>query len=299
MKTISAMLTLNHVDKHFLLVEQMSDRNARAHYITALPQKEGTTIMAFMNRAVSKRGEVPPSKAIQGLPRVGYYPPLVATLAATLFVFLVVLALTVIAIGNTAASFDQSKASGDTDNGGGAFFCGALAIVGAVASIYFLLAVVKGVRDLVTPIHYTRGPLADKRVIGGRFVGNWIGVTRSYAGPDLETASAVTDEQAAASADRSRIVQTRNPPPARPSERRRGGYLSADRLSSTLVTDVKAGAAVPPGQRAIFRLDPSAYETLTPGEEVLVAHSRFLEHIYYIAHLRDGEWESFRNKALI
>jgi hypothetical protein len=255
--------------------------------------------MAFMNRAVSKRGEVAPSKAIEGLPRVGYYPPVLATLAATLFVFLVVLGLTLIAIGNTTSTVSQSDATSNTDNGGGALFCGVLAIFGVITCVYFLFAIVKGVRDLVTPIQYTRGPLADKRVIGGRFVGNWIGVMRSYVGPDLETASAVTDEQVAASADRSQIVQTRNPPPTRLSERRRGGYLSRDRLSSTLVTDVKASAAIPPGQRAVFRLDPSAYDTLTPGEEVLVAHSRFLEHIYYIAHLRDGQWESFRNKTLI
>ena len=31
----------------------------------------------------------------------------------------------------------------------------------------------------------------------------------------------------------------------------------------------------------------------------MVAHSRYLEHIYYVAHLRDGQWESFRNRALI
>jgi hypothetical protein len=30
-----------------------------------------------------------------------------------------------------------------------------------------------------------------------------------------------------------------------------------------------------------------------------VAHSRFLEHIYYVAHLRGGEWESYRNHQLI
>jgi hypothetical protein len=255
--------------------------------------------MAFMNRAISKRGGVPPSKAIQGLPHVRYYLPVVATLAATLFVFLIVLALTVIAIGNTAAAVSPSTASSNTDNGGGSLFCGVLAIAGVATCIYFLLAIIKGVRDLVSPIQFTRGPLADKRVIGGRFVGNWIGVIRSYVGPDLETASAVTEDQAAASADRSRIVQTRNPPPTRPPERKRGGYLSRDRLTSTLVTDVKASAAIPPGQRAVFRLEPAAFESLTPGEEVLVAHSRFLEHIYYVAHLRDGEWESFRNKALI
>ncbi len=212
--------------------------------------------MAFMNRAVSKRGEVPPSKAIQGLPRISYYLPVIATLAATAFVFLIVLALTLIAIGNATSSLSQTGANSNTDAGGGALFCGVLAIVGLVTSGYFLFAIIKGVRDLVTPIQFTRGPLADKRVIGGRFVGNWIGVICSYVGPDLETASAVTDDQAAASADRSRIVQTRNPPPTRPSERKRGGYLSQDRLTSTLVTDVKTNAAISSGPARGFPYGP-------------------------------------------
>jgi hypothetical protein len=167
-----------------------------------------------------------------------------------------------------------------------------LAIVG-----YFLLALIKGVRDLVTPVQYTRGSLADKRVIGGRFVGNWIGVVPSYIGSDLESASAVSDDDAAASADRTQIVQTRNAPPPRPTDRKRGGYLSPGRISSTVETDPQATGK--PDKRIIFRADPAAYEALRPGEQVLVAHSRFLEHIYYVAHLRDGEWESFTNKTLI
>ena len=38
---------------------------------------------------------------------------------------------------------------------------------------------------------------------------------------------------------------------------------------------------------------------LSPGEHVLVAHSPHLQHIYFVARLRDGQWHVTRNKALI
>jgi hypothetical protein len=234
---------------------------------------------------------------VEGLPRVNYYPPLVVTLAATALVFAVVLALTMIALGNTVAQWDKAGSGTEGGAAAGILICGSVFVVGAIGSVYFLIAIIKGVRDLFTPVQFTRGELADKRVVGGRVVGNWIGLAPSYMGPELETASAVTDEQAVASTDRAQIVQTRNAPPPRLPERRRGSYLSPDRISSSLVTESRSTGA--PGLHPMFRIDPASYEAMSPGEEVLVAHSRFLEHIYYVAHLRDGKWESFRNKALI
>ena len=139
--------------------------------------------------------------------------------------------------------------------------------------------------------------MADKRVIGGRFVGNWIGVSPTYVGPSLEAASVVTEDQAAASADRARILQTRNAPVPAARERKRGSYLSPERFSSTLVTD--PSATEEKGPRRVFRVETDSYEGMAPGEEVLVAHTRFLEHIFYVAHLRDGEWESYKSRALI
>jgi len=255
--------------------------------------------MASMNRAVSKPEGAPPpkSKSIQGLPSVRYYRPLIATMLATLFVFAISLIVTLIAIGNTVAQFTQPATADDSGSGGASLLCGVVSLFGLVISGYFLLAIIKGARDLMTPVQYTRGALADKRVIGGRFVGHWFGVVPSYIGPDLETASAVSDDEAAASADRAQIVQTRNAPATRPPDRKRGGYLSPGRISSTVETDPQATEK--PERRIIFRADPAAYDALRPGEQVLVAHSRFLEHIYFVAHLRDGEWESFSNKALI
>jgi hypothetical protein len=72
--------------------------------------------------------------------------------------------------------------------------------------------------------------------------------------------------------------------------RKSSGYLSADRISADSETATS---------RRIFRVDPAAHAALQAGDEVLVAHSRFLEHIFYVARLNEGEWESYRNKALI
>ena len=213
-----------------------------------------------------------------------------------LFVFLIVMMLTIIALGDTIAEWN-STSTGEGGGASGALLCGVVAIIGVIGSVYFFLALIKGGRDLFSPIQYTRGSLADKRVVGGRLVGNWIGISVAYVGPGLETASEVTDDQTAASVDRAQIVQTRNVPAYLPRERKRSGYLSPDRISSTVVTDPSLVGAHAP--RRVFRVEAEPYEVMMPGEEVLVAHTRFLEHIYYVAHLRDGEWESFRNRALI
>jgi len=247
-----------------------------------------------MNRLLSKKAQAPTTKAIQGLPRVNYYLPIAATMGANLLVMLVVGFLTLVAFGNVGMFWSEYGAA---DTTGGILFCGLLGILGLIITVYFLLAFIKGVRDLLTPMQYTRGTLADKRTIGGRLVGNWLGITPSYAGPNIDAATTITDEQSSVSADRSRIVQTRNAPVAAPAPRRRGSYLSPERVAASFAPLVPPD--VPPGDRAVFRVEGDSFENLSPGEEVLVAHSRFLEHIYFVAHMRDGEWESFRSKALI
>lgn len=237
------------------------------------------------------------SAAIKGLPRINYYLPLVVTLLATLFIFLIMVFLTLVVTGNSLALWQNATSSQSDSPVMGALMCGVLAIVGTLVSLYFLFALVKGVRDLLMPVYYTRGTLSDKRIISGRLVGRWVRVAPDYAGPDLATATNITEEQVAASTDRSQIVQTRYTPPPKQTYSRRGSYLSPDRISPGLVSESRSLGA--PGPRTTFRIETDVYDVLNPGDDVLVAHSRFLEHIYYVAHLRDGEWESFRNKALI
>jgi hypothetical protein len=240
---------------------------------------------------------VPKASAVAGLPRVNYYGPLSATIAATALIFALVLFLTLVAAGNTIGGWNRAATTDDGNALTGVLICGVFSIVGAVMSGFFLVALIKGIRDLTTPLHFTRGSLADKRVISSRLAGDWIGITASYVGSDLGTASAVDDDALAASVDRTQIVQTRNGPPPQSARRHRTGYLTPDRFSGPIIEEEQTTGA--PGPRAVFRVDPATYEALQPGEEVLVAHSRYLEHIYFVARLRNGEWESFRNRALI
>lgn len=247
-----------------------------------------------------RRGDkLPVGQAQPGLPVVNYRLPLVTSLATTALLFLVLAFLTLVSVANVFRAFSPTDDTGSATLGG--FFCGVTSILGVGLCLYTLWAMMKGVRDLMTPLHYTRGSIADKRSIAGRIAGEWIGVTPSYVGPDMAIASEVTDEQAAASADRSRIVQTRGAPTPRVQPQGRGGYLAPGRISmqaTPLVTDADLSDKKP-SNRAVFRVDAGAYSQLKAEEEVLVAHSRFLEHIFYVAHLRDGEWESFKNNALI
>jgi hypothetical protein len=247
-----------------------------------------------------RRGDkLPVGQAQPGLPVVNYRLPLLTSLATTALLFLVLAFLTLVSVANVMRAFSATDDTGNATLGG--FFCGITSIIGLALCLYTLSAMIKGVRDLVTPMHYTRGSIADKRSIAGRIAGEWIGVSPSYVGPDIEIASQVTDDQAAASADRSRIVQTRRPPTPRLQPQGRGGYLSPGRISiqaTPLVTDADLSDDKPKN-RAVFRVDAGAYSQLKADEEVLVVHSRFLEHIFYVAHLRDGEWESFKNNALI
>lgn len=214
---------------------------------------------------------------------MNYYPPMLVTLVAAAFL-LVVLALLTLITG--LAAITQIGRVGNNDSGGSGLTlvaCGLVSLLCLATTAFFVWSVIKGVRDLFTPIYYTRGVVADKRVIGGRRAGTWLGVFPIYSGPDLLVAS-----QAGASGGRSREAQSEGAPASRKSS----GYLSADRISAE-----EGGETVP--TRRIFRVDPASHAVMQAGDEVLVAHSRFLEHIFYVARLNDGEWESYRNKALI
>jgi hypothetical protein len=254
--------------------------------------------MTTMNwRGLLRPGSrVPKATAVEGLPRVNYYGPLAVTLGATALITFLMVFLTLIAVGNTISGWNRAATNDDGNALTGVLLCGIFSIFGAIVSIYFIFALVKGIRDVMTPLHFTRGTLSDKRVISSRVAGDWIGIKASYAGPDLKSASAVSDEALAASVDRTQIVQTRNgPPPNEP--KRRTGYLTPGPLAVPVIEEEQTTGAT--GPRAVFRVDPGTYEVLQPGEEVLVAHSRYLEHIYYVARLRNGRWETYRNRALI
>lgn len=252
----------------------------------------------------------PKDGPVEGLPAFSYLPPIIATLLATLLVIAVTAVLSFFAFSLAVVQFGQTNAPGGADsailNGG---VCGLLALGGAAITFYFIMALIKGLRDLRSPVFYARGTVVDKRVLGGRRAGTWMGVGVRYLGPDLATASEVTDDQRSASPDRSKMLQPRfsgsssylrpGQGSAAPSPRtKRSAYIPSDRLSTSqsLLSREPRDPAIP---RVVFRVDPASFDALEPDEEILIAHSRYLQHIYYVAHLRGGEWESYRNKQLI
>ncbi len=234
---------------------------------------------------------------VTGLPRVNYYLPIVVTVLATLLIIVVIGLLTLISVGNTLNNLNRS-----TENSTAiASCCGVLSVIGAASTVYLMFALVKGVRDLTTPLYYARGTMLDKRILGGRKTGTWMGVGVRYLGHDLQTAQQITDDQRAAFPDRSKILQTRSsqdPVAAPPRTKRPGSYLPAERIAASRAVSSKAprDAAIP---RVVFRVDQASFQALEPDEEVLIAHSRYLQHIFFVAHIKGGEWETYRNRLLI
>ncbi|MDQ3706128.1 MAG: hypothetical protein M3437_13035 [Chloroflexota bacterium] len=231
--------------------------------------------------------------AEKGLPRVNYVPPVLGTLSATVLLLFVLGLLTIITGFAAVTQFGKvtnNEAQGSVLTLG---VCGLGSLLCLGATVYFAWTVIKGVRDLFTPLYYTRGIVADKRIIGGRNTGTWLGVFPSYSGTDLAVAAQIASFQPTGSSayvDRSREAERRG----ETSRGKSGGYLSADRISASAAEENAT-----PTPRRIFRVDPASHAVLESGDEILVAHSRYLERIFYVARLTNGEWESYRNKALI
>ena len=249
------------------------------------------------------------------LPKVSYFPPVIATLAAALLIFLVAALIGGIGLINAITQLTTNAPDGETGLTVGGALCGVTGIFVLLAALYFLTAVIKGVRDLGANMHYTRGAVAPKRNLDERRAASWLVVEPSYVGTDVASASAITDDQHIASVDRSQIFQPRyNPAPQRtPSQQgeqtegaaspaqapNQGAYLSRERISlkqDAPNPELEGGSLTP---QVVFRVDFASRTNLKPGEEVLVAHSPYLQHVYYIARLQDGDWKVHRNKALI
>jgi hypothetical protein len=251
-----------------------------------------------------------------GLPRFNYLAPVLATLLAAVFLFLVLALLAIAGVLNTVTQFTRviNNEQGGSPIWGGA--CGLITLALLAGAYYFLTAILKGVRDLAAKPLFTRGSVAPRAKVDSRKAANWLVLEPEYAGADLMTASAVTDEQRAASVDRSEIFQPRfsSPGSVRFDPRDAGlrdelktaarteGYLRPDRISAKEPEQALAEAEAsegPTGPRVVFRIDFASAAGFAPGDEMLVAHSRFLQHVYYVARLRSGQWELYRNRSLI
>jgi hypothetical protein len=239
---------------------------------------------------------------VPGLPQVSYAGPLVANLLITLGMLLLFLTIGLITAGAAYSQIQRSLNGDPTSSPVLGGFCGFVSLASLAAVGFLAFVTARIIRDLRTPLQYARGGVMDKRSIGGRNVGNWLAVGVRYIGPSLEEASALTDQQRAAAPDRSQVVQPRFEPskPSRSKNPQTGGsYLPAERIYASQEAESKASTQDTDSNRVVFRVDPVSFGVLEPGDEVLIAHSRHLQHIYYVAHLRGGDWESYKNKQLI
>lgn len=256
----------------------------------------------------------------EGLPQFKYMPPVLTTMLAGIFILLCAAALGFFGILNTLTGINRVMEGEPNASLFSAGLCGMFTLVALVGTVYFTWATVKGVRDLMTPPYYTRGTVLSRREqdreIMGRKANNWLLMQPHYSGPDLQTACAINDDQRAASVDRAAIFNPRVTPLPKMTRAdrqddqlrrslgaapRSEGYLSADRISASTqpVTTSPPAEDRSPLPHVVFRIDFASKARLTPDEEVLVAHSRFLEHVYYVARLKDGKWEAYRNRNLI
>lgn len=229
----------------------------------------------------------------RGLPDINYHLPIVATLLASLFLFLLLGFFSLIAIFNVITELGREASQQSEGSVVMIGLCGVVGLLCLAGTAYVFTAVVKGVRDLLTPVYYTRATVSDKRSIGGRKVGNWLAVQAHYAGPDLAAASSVGGRHP--SKERSEPGSSGSAKSVASPDNSAGGYLPKERIAATGSTPIENSSL----QRVVFRIDPVSHAGLEAGEEVLLAHSRYLQHIFYVARLKGGEWESFRNKTLI
>src|SRR5207302_1258870 len=88
--------------------------------------------------------------------------------------------------------------------------CGCLSLILLATLVFFGWALTRGVKDLYTPLYFARGTVFAKPPQSNwRRSGGWLRISLEYLGTDVERASEVTEEQQAASADRSQIIQPR------------------------------------------------------------------------------------------
>ena len=260
--------------------------------------------MPAMNASTSVRADRQVGKA--GLPKINYMPAIVATLAAAALLLLIMVLLAFFGILNTATQFSGASQNEPGRSSAGGILCGVLTLFALVGVVYFFLALVKGVRDVGSAPYFTRGSVIVKPGEQVRNAKNWLLIEPEYVGADLQAASVISDEQRAVSADRSTILNPR----FAPSGDKRGqgidkdglrrdiektgntssGYLNPSRISANQPTP-ELETQLAPRPKAVFRIDFANKAGFDTGEEVIVAHSRYLQHVYYIARLRGGEWE--------
>jgi hypothetical protein len=246
-------------------------------------------------------------------PPINYRLPLLATIASTL---LVIALFAILAFFTAAWSLRQFT----TPEGEGvgslliSGLCGLATLALVAGLIYFSLALIKGVRDLTTPLVRLPGYIERKYTGMGRTGGFWI-VVQPGERPEVTATSRLAAALGSAPSPpavppvaRARQAPAPRPAPA-PVGDGFGAALEEVARHTRSTTPAPAPAAPEPIHKPqsniqnptarIFRVDKPVYNALRDGESVTVAYSRFLEHVYYVEHLEAGEPVALRNTSLI
>jgi hypothetical protein len=250
-------------------------------------------------------------------PPVNYRLPLLATIASTL---VVIVLFAILAFFTAAWSLRQfTSPEGD---GAGALaisaVCGLATVLLLAGLVYFTLALIKGVRDLTTPMAYLTGYIERKYTGMGRTGGFWIVVhpgEHPTAAPPPRLATALGSAATPGSPPPRPASRAPDAPPPQPAPVPTGDGFGAAleevarHTRSTAPAPAPAASAPDPIHNPkaqisnpnfrIFRVDKPVYNALREGEPVTVAYSRFLEHVYYVEHSEAGEPVPLRNTSLI
>ncbi|PZS03484.1 MAG: hypothetical protein DLM69_02925 [Candidatus Chloroheliales bacterium] len=219
--------------------------------------------------------------------RVNYQAPLWATIAASAVLLVVVGALALISLtGLFNLVFNEHDAFT-------AIFCGLLNLLLLASVGFFAIALTKGVRDLTTPMQFTNGLIIDhsyrQQRGGGAY---WLVLdTEAEAEPAPVMRYIPMSQSKALKNDDTRLVFGANPSagdadlPA-PAEDDPGRLFARnERLTSAIVLR--------------FRVDKPVYESLRLNDRVTVAHSRYLQHVYYVQQWEGNHSVVLKNRSLL
>ncbi len=248
-------------------------------------------------------------------PRINYVAPLVAAILSSSFLLLLTMLLLYLSVSNAL----------NTSEGGLLLICGLGAILFLVAGCFFAVATFKGVRDLFTPLQTIAGT-----VVGlnnrGQDVPQMMPTMPSFrrnAAPDALSGDKGSRRQSppfwlVIDPDLGSRLEAATPPPAppasqsvAPSTRRVFGISEPateqpdparkepDPPASDDLRLVLANRAAHSRQLIRFRVDRPAYEAVHTGNRVVIAHSRYLEHVYYVQRLDEFGSQTILNKSLL
>jgi hypothetical protein len=219
--------------------------------------------------------------------RVNYQAPLWATIGASTVLLLVAGALaTVSLIGLFNLVVNEHDAMT-------AIFCGLLNLVLLTGIGFFTVALTKGVRDLITPMQLVNGLIVDHSYRQQRGGGAYWLVVDTEAEPEPAPVMRYIpmSQSKALKNDDTRLVFGANPSPGdadlpNPTEDDPARLFARDERL-TLPTILR------------FRVDKPVYESLRLNDRVTIAHSRYLQHVYYVQQWEGNHGVVLKNRSLL